>query len=139
MSVKHVNRGRSKELRHKKVGRIVINLLGFSNLLDNPLFHHHNHVGYTHCLLLVVGDEYGGDSRLFLNTPDFLPCLQTKPGVKVGKGLVKQKHSGHFYQRPGNCHTLLLSPGKLAGLAFHQLFNLDKPCGLFGLFQHFGL
>ena len=42
-----------------------------------------NVVRNAHGLLLVVGNEQGGDTDLLLDTPDFLPRFNTELGVQV--------------------------------------------------------
>ena len=52
-----------------------------ADLLEDAGFHHHDHIRNAHGLVLVVGDENGGDARFLLDAADFLAGLQTKPGV----------------------------------------------------------
>ena len=68
--------------------------------------------------------------------PDLLPGLQTQAGVQIGQGLVQKQHPRHFHQRAGDGHALLLTAGKLAGLAVQQLFDLHQTGRLPGPVQH---
>ena len=85
---------------------------------------------------MVVRDENGGNLRFLLDAADFLARLQAQAGVKVGQRLVQQQHAGHLHQRAGDSDALLLTAGKLAGLAFQQFLNLHQPGGLMRALQH---
>ena len=74
--------------------------------------------------------------RFLLDAANFLARLQAQAGVQVGQGLVQQQHAGHLHQRAGDSHALLLTAGKLAGLALQQFLNLHQPGGLLGTVQH---
>ena len=133
---KRVNGRRAQELGDKQVVRVVIDLLRRADLLDNALPHDHNHVGNAHGLLLVVGHKDGGDARFRLNAADFLAGLQAQARVQVGQRLVQQQHAGHFHQRAGDGHALLLAAGQLVGLAVHEGFNLYQLRGVLGAVEH---
>ena len=47
--------------------------------------------------------------------------------------------SRKLHQGAGDGDALLLAAGHLAGLAVHELFDLDELCRLVGLLQHLGL
>ena len=126
LAVKDVDGRRAQKFRHKKIHRRIVNRLRLADLLHHAVFHDHDQVGDGHGLLLVMGNKHGGDAGGLLDAADFLPGLEPQTGVQIGKGLVQQQDFRHFYQRPGNGHTLLLAAGQLLGLAVHQLLDLHQ-------------
>ena len=86
-----------------------------------------------------MGHKNRGNTGLSLNSADLLTGLQPQTGIQVGKGLIQQKHPGHFHQRSGYGHPLLLTARKLPGPAVHQLLDLHQPGCFQRLFQHLRL
>ena len=126
LALKYVDGGSTTELSNEEVNGIILNLLGLTNLLNNAKLHNYDHIRNGHCLFLVVCYEYGGNLGFSLNSSDLFTSLKTKTCVKVGERLVKEKNSGHLYQRSRDSNSLLLTAGKLAGLSVHKLVNLYK-------------
>ena len=116
--------------------RLVIDLLGLADLLENAVLHDHDPVGDGHGFILVVGDEYGGDAGFPLDALDFLTGLQSQPGVKIGQRFVKEKHLRHFHKGARNGDSLLLTAGELRGFSVHESVNLHQLCNLQRLFVH---
>ena len=127
----------AQKLGHKEVAGVIVDLLGPAHLLNDALLHHHDLVGDAHGLLLVVGDEDGGDLGFPLDPADLLPGLEPEPGIQIGKGLVQQQNAGHFDKSPGNGHPLLLTAGELAGLSVLESVDLHQPGGFQGPALHF--
>ena len=71
----YVDGGRTEEFRNEEVGGIVLDILRFTDLLHNSQLHHDDHIGDAHRLFLIVGNEYGGDSRFFLDSSDLFTGL----------------------------------------------------------------
>ena len=131
-SAEHIDGGIAQKFRHEKIPGIVIDLLGRPHLLDHAGIHHHDEIRDAHGLLLVVGDKDGGDVGFLLDSAEFLSGLQPQPGVQIGKGFVQQKNAGHLDQGSGDGHPLLLTAGELAGLAIHQVLDLNQFSGVIG-------
>ena len=136
MAGEDVDRRRAEKVRNEQVCRVVIDILRFADLLHHAGLHNDNHVGNGHGFFLVVRDENGGNLRFLLDAADFLARLQAQAGVKVGQRLVQQQDAGHLHQRAGDSDALLLTAGKLAGLALQQFFNLHQSGGLMRTLQH---
>ena len=136
-SLKDVDRRGAEEFCHKQAGGIVINLLGMALLHQDSVLHHGDPVTDTHGLVLVMGDENGGNPGFLLNLPDLFPGLEAQAGVQIGQRLVQQKNPGEFYKSTGNRHTLLLAAGQLSRFAVHQILNLYKMRGLGDPLFHF--
>ena len=51
------------ESAREEVGRVPVDVLRSPHLLDPPVLHHHDLVGYGQRLLLVVGDVDEGDPQ----------------------------------------------------------------------------
>ena len=135
-AAEHVDRRRTKEFGNEQVDRVVIDLLRLADLLNHAGLHDDDHVGDTHCLLLIVRDEHGRNFRFTLDTADFLPRLKPQARVEIGERLVQQQHARPLHQRARDGDALLLSAGELAGLAIHQLIDLDELRRLKRLFPH---
>ena len=129
-ALEHVDGRGAQEFGNEEVLGIVVDLLGFANLVHHTGLHDHDAVGNAHGLFLVVGDEDGGDAGFLLDAADLLPGLQPQPGIQIGKRLIQQQHPGHFHNGSGDGHPLLLTAGELAGLALQKGIDLHQPGSL---------
>ena len=82
-----------------------------------PVAHHADPVGDGQRLLLVVGDEQGGDAHLELDPADLVPQLRPDLGIERRQRLVQQQHLRLDGQRPGQRDPLLLPAGDLVRVA----------------------
>ena len=81
--------GGPHKLGHKTAGRAMKNLLRLPLLLHPPPAHYHHPVAHIHCLLLVMGNQNGGNAMFPQNGHHFPAHLFPQAGVQTGKGLVQ--------------------------------------------------
>ena len=103
----------AQEAGHPAVGRARVDLLGGADLLDPPLVHHGDDVGDAQRLLLVVGDEDGGDALRREDLARLLAHLLAQARVEVGERLVEQDRARLGDQGPRQGDALLLAAGEL--------------------------
>ena len=116
----------ANKVRHKAVGRVLVNLFGRAHLQHTALAHDRDAVGHGHGLFLVVGDHDAGDTH-FLNDVDQLKLgLLAQLFVQCAQWLVKQQQLGPFGQAARQCHTLLLPARELVGLALGKNAQLHQ-------------
>ena len=98
---------------NKCVHRLVVYILGRTNLLDYTVVHNNNTVAHGQSLFLIVSNIY----KCFLSfLLDFLKLklhTLTQFKVKSTERLVKQNDFGIAHKRSCNCNTLLLTARKL--------------------------
>ena len=76
--------------------------------------HHHDAVGHRERLLLVVGDEDGGDAQALLQAADLAAQAHAHARVERGERLVEQQQPGRGGERARDRDALLLAAGELA-------------------------
>ena len=108
---------RADEAGDERSGRAAIDLGRRTQLLDATLRHDTDAVADGQRLLLVVGDEQGGDADLGLDPADLVAQRGAHLGVERAERLVEQQHLGLHGQRPGERDTLLLAAGELVRVA----------------------
>src|SRR6266508_4526708 len=101
------------ELSHERRRRLPIDLRRHVELLQPALGHHTDPVGDRQRLLLVVGDEQGGDAEFLLDPADLLAQADPYLRVERRERFVEQQHLRPDRERPGERHALLLAPGEL--------------------------
>ena len=74
-------------------------------------------VGDSHRLLLVVGDQDGGDVDLVVQAPQPLAQLRADLRVEGAERLVEQQHARLDRERAGERHALALAARELARVA----------------------
>ena len=99
----------AQELQHKGCGRMVVDLIGASLLLDPALIHDHNPVGDLHRLVLIMGDKDAGDMNFIMQTAQPATQLLSHFGIECTEGLIKQQDLGLDREGPGQGNTLALS------------------------------
>src|SRR5207244_5663179 len=99
------------------VARVQVELVRRPDLEQAAGVEHGEAVGEGERLLLVVGDEDGGDAELALDAADGVAQLDADLGVEGAKGLVEQQHLRVTGEGTGERHPLLLAARELAGLA----------------------
>ena len=105
------------EFRDERGGRPTVDRLRGADLLDPADVHDHDAVGKAERLLLVVGDEDGGDVQRPLELPQLFPHRQAEPCVQVGERLVEQEDRGADDDRARHRYPLLLAARQLPGVA----------------------
>ena len=111
---------------HKGAGGMVVDLRRCADLLNVAFVHHHNAIGHLHGLLLVVGDDYGGDVHFIVEVAQPGPQLLAHLGVEGAEGLIEQQHPRLDGQGAGQGHPLALAAGKLGGIATAISPELDE-------------
>ena len=89
-------------------------------------------VGDRQGLVLVVGDEQGGDADLELDAPDLVAQLGADLGVQRRERLVEQEDLRLDRERPGERHPLLLAARELVRVAaglVAEADQLEEPVG----------
>ena len=121
----------AEKCRRLLVNRRVVDIIGRAALYDPPAAHQRNLVGHAHRLVRLVRHQQ--DRR-----PLFLQDIQrgvadavAQTVVQPGKGLVHQHDARARGQRARQRHALLLAPGKLVGMLFREVGQID-------LFQQLG-
>lgn len=108
---------KTDEVGNHLVGRAGVNIVGSTNLLNNTHAHDNDTVTHGHCFALVVGYIDNGDTKLLLNSADFKAHTLTELCIKVTERLVQKEKTGTHYKGASQRHTLLLTAGKLIGIA----------------------
>ncbi|CAH0305944.1 hypothetical protein SRABI106_03900 [Rahnella aquatilis] len=80
---KQIHLRRTDKLRHKLIGRLVVQLQRRAHLLDVALIEHHNTVGKRHRLDLIVGDINNGDAQTFVQGRHLHAHLHAQGSVEV--------------------------------------------------------
>jgi hypothetical protein len=111
---------RAQEAHDELVGRFVVQLIGRADLFDAPVVDHDDLVGDLERLLLVVGDEHGGDVHLVVQAAQPVAQLLAHLGVERAERLVEQQHRGLHGEGPGERHALTLPARQLRGQAIGE-------------------
>ena len=117
---------RADEGRDEAGARAVIDVAGAADLLDRARVHHDNPVGDRQRLLLVVGDEDGGDAELPLQRADVLAQACPDARVERGQWLVEKQDLRARRERAGERHALLLAARKLMRKTAGEFGQLDQ-------------
>src|SRR3954453_15557430 len=106
-----------QELADERGGRVVVDLRRPAHLLDPARPHDDDPVGELERLLLVVGDEDGGQAHPLVQLPQPAPQLLPDLGVQRAERLVEQQHPGLDRERPGQRYALALAARELGRVA----------------------
>src|SRR5690348_12092579 len=100
----------AEEIENERRRRVIIYLRGRPLLLDPPLVHDDDAVGYFECLLLIVSDEDARDMDLVMQPPQ--PAAEFDPhlGVEGTKRLVEKQHLWLDRRSTRQRHPLPLPP-----------------------------
>ncbi len=127
------------ELGDEGGGRAGVQLGGGGALLQPAGPQDGDPVGHRQRLLLVVGDEQGGDPQLLLEAADLLAQRQPHLGVQRGQRLVEQQDARLEGERAGERDALLLAAGHLVRVAAGVLRKADQLQQLLGALGPLGL
>ena len=105
---------------------MVVQLLRGADLLDDAVLHHRDAVADGVGLLLVVGDEDGGQAQLALKAQQLLAHLHAQLGVQVRQRLVQQQHLRLDHDGAGERDALLLAARQLRRPAVGQMLQPDE-------------
>ena len=111
----------SYELRHERRPRLMVQLLGASRLLEDPLVHHRHSIAHHHGLRLVMGDVDEGRSHVRLQGLQLHFHMLPKLGVQCAERFVQQQDCGVEHQAPGYGDALFLPARKLADLLLPRI------------------
>ena len=111
----------------KSATKRVIDVGGFAHLLDAAGIHDDQLVGESHCLNLIMGDEYRGDAEIAVELAHLGAHGDTQLGIEVGERLVEQEHLGLPHH--GACHgdALALAAGEFTRAALEIGFEANDP------------
>jgi len=126
---KFVNEGR---------GRVVVHGLRGAGLLDTRLVHDHDLVGDFERLLLVVGDEDGGEVHFLVELAQPAAQVLAHAGIECAEGFVEQQDFGFDGEGTGECHALALAAGELRGQAAFVAVELHEPEQVVNAFANLG-
>ena len=121
------------EVGDEIVGRALVDLRRRGDLLDGALVHHRDAVGEHQRLLLVVGDEDGGEAEPALQAADLELHGLAQLAVERAERLVEQQQPRIEDDGAGERHALLLAARELARQAllvareFDQRQRLGRP------------
>ena len=99
----------------KRVAGLVVELLGCPDLLDAPLVEQYHPVGHLERLVLIVGDEDGGDGEPLLELAQIEAHALAQDRVEIRQRLVEQQDRRLDHQRAGQGDPLALPPAELPG------------------------
>ena len=105
--------GGADELRREPRVRVVVDVLGSTELDDLAIAHHRNLVGECQRFELVVRDEQRGDLQALREHLEFDAHVVTELGVEVRERLVEQQRLRLTDERTRKGETLLLAAGQL--------------------------
>ena len=120
-----VHLGTADEARDEEVGRVLVQLLRLSNLLELAFAQHGHPVAHRHCLHLIVRDVDRGGPDFPLNAGDLSSHLRSQLGVEVRERLVHQEDLGVAHDRPSHRHPLPLASGELPWLALELVAEAE--------------
>ena len=89
------------------------------------LVQHRDPVGDVERLLLVVGDQDGGDVDLVVEAAQPRPQVRADLGVEGAERLVEQQHLRVDGERAGQRHPLALAAGELGRVAVLEAVQPD--------------
>jgi hypothetical protein len=99
-----------KQLRHNKSLRNCI----LASIGNAPVFEQNLASGIG-CHIRLMGDHDNGNASLLIKSGEQFHDFLTPCRIQISRRFVCQQDFGLANNGPGNCHSLLLSPGKLSG------------------------
>ena len=110
MSLHHIRA--ADKVRHKLVGRTLIQNLRRPNLLNIPMVHDGNPITDRHRLFLIMRHIDRRNADAVLNLLDDRAHLNAQFRIEIGKRLIHQQNIGRNGKCPGQGNALLLTTGK---------------------------
>ena len=112
--------GDAEEVRDELGQRLLVDLLGRTELHDAAAVHHGEPVRHLERLLLVVRDEHEGDADLALQRGQLGAQRVAQLGVEGAERLVEEEHRRLEDERAGEGDALLLAAGQLVRAALRR-------------------
>ena len=119
------NVGIADKVRHKGIFRLIVDILGGTDLLHLAAVHYNNGIRHGQGLFLIVGNINKGDVHLTLQTLKLQLHLLAELKVQCTQRLVQQQDLRLIDQTAGNGNTLLLAAGHLADAAALKALQAD--------------
>ena len=119
--------------------RVRVNVADAAGLFHLALVHEHELVGKLERLVLVVGDEQGGDVQLLVQAAEPAAQLLAHLGIERAERLVEQQHARLDRERARKRDALSLAAGELRGVTLglpielHEFQELVHAAANFGL------
>ena len=123
----------SDKVRDEGVGRLIINILGSSDLLGTALAHDHDLVRHGKCLFLIMGDIYKSDSELVVHVLELDLHLLAHFQIQGAQRLVQEQDLRLIDQGTRDRDPLLLSAGQSldsAALKSLEIHEFQDPADL---------
>src|SRR2546428_1860340 len=123
---------RADEVGNEGRGRLVVDIEGIADLLEDASIHHRDPIGHGERLLLVVRDIDSRDLQLLLDATDLIAHAHAELRVEIRERLVQQENLRPEDERTCERDTLLLSSGELRGVPLHDTGKSDDLENLLG-------
>ena len=117
---------RADKTGDEAVGRFVVEVERLTDLLHQPVAHHHDAVAKRHCLDLIVRHVDRRGSEPVMELFQFDSHLHAQRGVEIGQRLVEQKYLRIAHDGAAERNALALAPGQLAWLALQQVLDAEN-------------
>ena len=101
----------TNEACYESRSRRLVDLARCADLLQSSLVQQGDPIRHRHRLLLVMRHHNRGDRQRLLQPADFNLHFRPQMRIQATQRLIQQQHRGPRYERPGQCHPLLLSAG----------------------------
>ena len=99
----------ANKISHKRVGRLIINILRSANLLHHTVIHHHHSVRQSQSLLLIMSDEDESDTQPFVHLPQLHLHILAHLSIESRERFIEQQHLRLIDNSTRNSDTLLLT------------------------------
>ena len=133
-----IHRRCADEAGDEEVARVLVDLLGAADLLDDARFHHHDPVGHRHRLDLVMGDEDHGRLQLLGQRLDLGPDLAAQLRIEIRQGFVEQEDLRIAHDGAAHGDTLALTARQCLGTTVEIGVDIEKPRRFLYLWLGFG-
>ena len=108
------------------IGGLLIDFARSADLFEDAAREDDDAIGDLQRLLLVVGDEEGGDVEVVVERDEPFAQLLADLGVHGAEGLIEQEHTRFGGQGAGDGGALALAAGELVGVAALQALQAEE-------------
>jgi len=133
-AVQKVHARAPDELRHEKVRRIRIDLVGRADLLKHALVHDRDPVPHGHCFHLVVRHVYRRGAHVDMEPLQLGTHLLPERRIEGADRLVEEEHLRPPHEGAAQRHALHIAAGETLGLLVQDVLDLEELRGLLDLF-----
>jgi hypothetical protein len=116
----------AEEFVNEGCGGVVVDFLGWADLFDAALMQDDHEVGEFEGLLLVVGDEDGGDANFLMEGSEPAAEVFADFGVEGAEGFIEEEDFRIDGEGARQGDALALAAGELGGQAVFQALELDE-------------